>query len=228
MMKDEDKFKERYSLLLDNRQIFLFFFASAVILSLVFLLGLVVGRRMDSSAAVQPASDPLALLDQMSKDEAGDENLTFHEALVGEGHKKARPAAKKQAKPAPPTPAKAKPDAGPVAPVPAKEEQDPPVAKAVAEPPQEQPKPAAAKPAADGTFTLQLSAFQDKMEAKQFMQNLQGNGLKPYMVPAKIPNRGVWYRVRVGSYATWDEALAAKQAFEKKQQIIAYVARIGQ
>jgi len=67
---------------LDNRQVFLLFFASAVILSLVFTLGVVVGKRAERQVVPEPGADPLTLLDQMGgRGEKGDENLSFHEAL---------------------------------------------------------------------------------------------------------------------------------------------------
>ena len=46
-----------------------------------------------------------------------------------------------------------------------------------------------------------------------------------YLVPTTIPGRGVWFRVRLGHYSSWDTALTAKQEFERKQKIIAYVAK---
>ena len=74
-------------------------------------------------------------------------------------------------------------------------------------------------------YTLQLSAFQDKAEAEEFMQKLQANGESPYLVPTQIPERGLWYRVRVGNYQNWEEAVNAKERFEREQQVIAYVAK---
>jgi cell division septation protein DedD len=57
------------------------------------------------------------------------------------------------------------------------------------------------------------------------MDKLRQAGLKPYMTSTTIPGRGVWYRVRLGHFRSWDEALAAKQSFEKQQKLIAYVSR---
>ncbi len=82
-------------------------------------------------------------------------------------------------------------------------------------------------PAGDGKskghFALQLSSFQDKSEAETFAQKFQGE--RPYMVVSEIPGKGTWYRVRVGDYASAKDALAAKQSFEKKHNVIAYVAQ---
>ena len=74
-----------------------------------------------------------------------------------------------------------------------------------------------------GHFALQLSSFQDKNEAEAFAQKFQGE--KPYMVISEIPGKGIWYRVRVGDYATAKDASAAKQSFERKHSVIAYIAQ---
>jgi outer membrane biosynthesis protein TonB len=80
-MKESRQWKDGVELFLDNRQIFLLFFASAVVLSLVFALGVVVGKRTGDNPPTQPATDPLALLDQMGGQEKQEENLTFHDVL---------------------------------------------------------------------------------------------------------------------------------------------------
>jgi septal ring-binding cell division protein DamX len=74
-----------------------------------------------------------------------------------------------------------------------------------------------------GRYALQLSSFQDKSEAETFAQKFEGE--RPYMVVSEIPGKGTWYRVRVGDYASAKDALAAKQSFERKHSVIAYVAQ---
>jgi cell division protein FtsN len=44
-------------------------------------------------------------------------------------------------------------------------------------------------------------------------------------VAADIPGRGVWYRVRVGDFASQKAALDAKSELERKLHIIAYVTK---
>jgi septal ring-binding cell division protein DamX len=72
-------------------------------------------------------------------------------------------------------------------------------------------------------YSLQLSSFQDKSEAETFAQKFEGE--RPYMVVSEIPGKGTWYRVRVGDYASAKDALVAKQSFERKHSVIAYVAQ---
>jgi septal ring-binding cell division protein DamX len=72
-------------------------------------------------------------------------------------------------------------------------------------------------------YALQLSSFQDKGEAEAFAQKFEGE--RPYLVVSDIPGKGTWFRVRVGDYATSKDAVAAKQSFEKKHNVIAYVSQ---
>ena len=74
-------------------------------------------------------------------------------------------------------------------------------------------------------YTLQLSSFRDQLEAELFVKKLARAGVHARVQRTAIPRRGTWYRVRVGQYDSWKEAVAAKSAFEKDQRIIAYVAR---
>ena len=93
--------------------------------------------------------------------------------------------------------------------------------KAVAE--EEAPTPA---PKARKRFTLQVGSFQDKSEADSFFRQLEASKHKPFMVAAEVPGKGQYYRIRVGAYASYEEAIAAKERFEDKEHVIAYVTRL--
>jgi len=247
-MTEERKRIHGVEIFLDNRQVFLLFFASAVVLSLVFTLGVVVGKRAERTTATPPASDPLTMLDQMGGNPV-DDNLTFHEELTGEkaaaradaSASRAEPKSEEQEvkppareNPEPKKPAAALANAKPVKPAkPARQAEKAEKARDPEAPPRQLAKQGEGKaekaegetedPA--GGYTLQLSAFQDRHEAELFMQKLRESKMQPYMVATTIPGRGVWYRVRLGNYTSWDEALSAKQTFERQQKIIAYVAK---
>jgi cell division septation protein DedD len=79
---------------------------------------------------------------------------------------------------------------------------------------------------AAGHFTLQLSAFPEKGDAEEFMRKIQGAGYRPFLVASEIPGKGVFWRVRVGDYATRQAAADAKTEFERKQRMIAYIAKL--
>ena len=75
-------YKDKVEISLDSRQIFYLFFGGSVVVGLVFVLGIVVGRRVEARAHIdraqtQVAVDPLAALDRL----AGGAGLTFQGAL---------------------------------------------------------------------------------------------------------------------------------------------------
>jgi DedD protein len=82
--REPELYKDKIEVSLDGRQIFYLFFGGAVIVGLVFVLGVMVGRRVESRghldrADTQTASDPLAALDRLERTD----NLSFHGVLTG-------------------------------------------------------------------------------------------------------------------------------------------------
>ncbi len=73
-------------------------------------------------------------------------------------------------------------------------------------------------------FTLQMKAFSKQEDADKLAEKLRRNGHDVRVEAAEVRGR-TWHRVRVGVFGNWDDALAAKEAFEKQEQIIAYVVR---
>ena len=223
----------------------------AVIASLVFVLGVMVGKRVESRAHVaqtattSAALDPLAALDKLGRE---GEELAFAGALSGDPEVADAPLGqvdRTMTKPAGDSPedraetakvAAAKAAAARAA-----------AAKAAAKPADKVAKPgdegaeagdegAAAKPEAGSepnkkpakrghTYTLQLSSFQERAEADSFYGQLTAAGYSPYIVEAEVPGRGIWYRVRLGNFESYNDAITAKKDFEAKQKIIAYVTK---
>jgi cell division septation protein DedD len=294
-MRDLDRWKDKVELSLDGRQIFFLFFGSAVGACLIFVLGVLIGKRLEARAlALSPApvEDPLAALDQLGEADDANDGLTFHKALTHDKDKKSTEPMASMPEPKPaiaakPEPGKAdgaradaarvdgakasarvdgnrsdgeKPEAAQAAgakvavrPEAAKPEANKiDGARADAAKPTAKPEVAAAKPAAplpagkpqvvaaaaaaapgakkpdpaSSRFTLQLSAFPEKSDAEEFMKKIQAAGYKPFLVSSEVPGKGLFYRVRVGDYATRQAALDAKGEFERKQRLIAYVAKL--
>jgi cell division septation protein DedD len=247
-------YKDKIEVSLDGRQVFYLFFGGAIIAGLVFVLGVMVGKRVEARAhldhaATTAARDPLAALDRLATD--GPNELSFREALTGgatpasdvdrqiaEIEKTRAQAAgtgavvapvKPEAKPADAAkPAEGKPGDKAAEPKPVEAKVDAkPGAKAdpvpVASPSEVDP-PRPAK--ASGKFTLQLSAFQDKGEAEAFLAEVKADGFEAYLTEASVPDKGTFFRVRLGNYPSYDDAVAAKTEFERKVKKIAYVSRI--
>ncbi|HEX4457455.1 MAG TPA: SPOR domain-containing protein, partial [Polyangia bacterium] len=291
-MRDLDRWKDKVEISLDGRQIFFLFFGSAVAACLIFVVGVLIGKRIEARAlAMQPApiEDPLAALDQLGDADEADEGLTFHKALAARGDKpeKADNKADKAVEPAKPVKVAdksdktspkldgkvadkndksdkadkvaltamtdddldARPEAAPSKPeaVAAKDKDGkvdgdagvtkkkpdakstvaqkplpPTKAQVVQATPAKKPDANKKPDAAQSHFTLQLSAFPDKSDAEEFMHKIQTAGYKPFLVASEIPGKGVFFRVRVGDYASRQSAVDAKAEFERKQRIIAY------
>lgn len=240
-MRDLDRWKDKVELSLDGRQIFFLFFGSAVAACLIFVVGVLLGKRLEARAlALQPApvEDPLAALDQLGDADEADDGLTFHQALAATpAHDKRAEAERRISESAPePKPAARVEARAEAVKEPKKAEPRAPIKAAplvaarpqvVQAAPAHKPDVAAHKPdAAAPHFTLQLSAFPDKSDAEEFMHKIQAAGYKPFLVASEIPGKGVFYRVRVGDFGSRQAAVEAKAAFEKKQRIIAYVAKL--
>ncbi len=257
---ETEHFKDKIEVSLDGRQIFYLFFGGAVIATLVFVLGVMVGRRVESRSVAEagsPQTDPLAALDRLE----GGNALAFPTALRGDdvvlGSVDANLEGRlKLAQDQMATGGPQAQDAAVVATATggkedkSKEDKSKAAAKAKTEiATREKDKAAAAEkrdakqadkgsaeasekeakdvaPKAKRRFTLQVGSFQDKEEADTFFRGLSGSTYKPYMVEADVPGKGKYFRVRVGGYATYDEAVEAKGDFESNQHVIAYVTRL--
>jgi cell division septation protein DedD len=82
--RESELYKDKIEVSLDGRQIFYLFFGGAVIVGMVFVLGVMVGRRVEARGHLDrtdpsAAADPLAALDRLERSD----HLSFHGALTG-------------------------------------------------------------------------------------------------------------------------------------------------
>lgn len=212
-MRDSDRLKEKLEVSLDNRQIFYLMFGSALVACLVFVIGVLVGKKLENRKLMQNppgAADELALIDRDTKLAA--KGLTFHDELIKPDSLSARnmpPEVAEWRNMDQATMGKQGPGGN--------------RANAVAH--AANPPARAAVPKAKNRYTLQVSAFKSKVEADQVMKKLRKSGYRPYLVASNLPRRGLWYRVRLGAYHSWGQAVAAKKKFEEKINMTAYVSR---
>jgi cell division septation protein DedD len=78
--------------------------------------------------------------------------------------------------------------------------------------------PASTEFGSQGTLTLQSAAFPDEAGANDFSTKLIRAGIPAYVVPADLPRKGRWFRVRVGRFTNADDAkkYAAQSRFRAK------------
>ncbi|MBN8468496.1 SPOR domain-containing protein [Corallococcus exiguus] len=117
-MRDAHRMKEKFDVSLDNRQIVSLLIAGIVVMGAVFVLGVVVGKKLSSDAQTAEAPDLLSALDanaQVLNDARQDPPLTFPDELTRKtGSESLPPMPKPAAKPeAPKVAAAAKPEVKP-------------------------------------------------------------------------------------------------------------------
>ncbi|MFN0253172.1 MAG: SPOR domain-containing protein [Kofleriaceae bacterium] len=252
--RESELYKDKVEVSLDGRQIFYLFFGGAVIVGIVFVLGVLVGRRVEARGHVDrahttAAADPLAALDRLE----GAGEMAFRGALTGKEptapvEKKIDQivAAKKQTEPSAAKKDEAKPgdvkgeakidakkdgdakkdearpiekkDAGPVKSGDVKADSAKKTGDKVADGSADKPieKPSESAPKEEKPrYTLQLSSFQDRVEAEAYLAKMKDQGYQAQITQAEVEGKGTFYRVRMGTYRSLDAAVTAKADFEK-------------
>ncbi len=86
------------------------------------------------------------------------------------------------------------------------------------------PPDAALAPAGmDGGFQLQVASFKEPAEADRLVEDLRRRGHRAFRLPANVPERGIWQRVRIGPFRTKFEANKYKTDFERTERITPFV-----
>ncbi len=240
-MREMHKWKDKVELNLDNRQIFFLFFGLSVVGCFVFALGVMVGRRVEVGPGGEVAAlsaDSLSILDGHGEVET---ELSFQQGLKTSNMDDVPPTRDLEAEAAAeaavedaagiPTAAIAQAESAPkAAPKVAKPKPEPKAAKPKPQPSKKTTalassnKTAAADKAGVRKFTLQMKAFAKREQADAFAAELNAKGHSVRVESQEVKGR-LWHRVRAGSFDTWAAGIEAKENFESKEKIIAYVVR---
>jgi cell division septation protein DedD len=234
-MRDDHLIQEKIDLSLERRQVALLAAVALVLLGGVFALGVLVGRQLASAALSGPhpaAAGDLVALDAQ-KDDA---QLPVRQAAPVAAPAPAEPAPRGLTAAANPSPAagqgalgKARADSAddsgrreereakrpaddrvvPPAPKPATIAAPKPPARAASGPPAPPPKQL-------GAFTVQLGASQDRVDAQRLEDRARSAGLRPYLVEVDLGPKGIWYRVRVGAFASREAAERFRKDVERE------------
>jgi cell division septation protein DedD len=78
-------------------------------------------------------------------------------------------------------------------------------------------------PAELGRFTVQIGASQEKDDAVRLASRASGAGLRAYVAEARVPGKGLWYRVRVGAFPDRVSAERYRRDVERELKIAAAV-----
>jgi cell division protein FtsN len=215
--------------------------AVVVILGLTFTLGMLVGRQLarsnlvalgpsPSEAARRGTATPASRRGGIAAETMADrvpestEKLTFYQTLTeplgATGAPRSDPSKPVTVKVSAPEPRPAAPPAPPSTPAPAAPSL-PPAAGAPALPPATKA-PAAAAPAAPNGWTVQVGAFKNRHQADETRQHLAAAGLDASVVSVSAQDGQPRFRVRVGTYRTREEAVAAAQRLRAQKSLTAF------
>jgi len=193
VIKDGRWLREKIELTIDDRQVAALAVGALLLLSGMFALGLMVGLQVARRSAQPAIAGDLAALDEQRA-------LAQRAPVL----KTAAPEPAKKEVPAPP----ATVDVAPARP-------EVPASDGPAALPEAPPDP--------GKFTVQLGASQDRGDAAHLAARAAGAGLKAYVAEARVPGKGIWYRVRVGAFADKESAERFRRDVERELRTSAVV-----
>ena len=75
----------------------------------------------------------------------------------------------------------------------------------------------------EGGYQLQVSSFRTQAEGDTFAGQLRARGHKAYVVEAKVPGRGTWYRVRIGPFTSQHAASSYRAGFEGREHVVPFI-----
>ena len=77
-----------------------------------------------------------------------------------------------------------------------------------------------------GKYTIQISSFQNELEAQQASYKLYSDGFKlAYYMESQIPNKGIWYRVGIGFFKKRESARIFAEMLKKQGKMESYIIR---
>jgi cell division septation protein DedD len=168
----------------------------------IFSLGIVVGQRIEERKLVQKEG-PLAKIpvQPLSKTAqragaSGREDITFYDVI-------AKPPGSEPADPAKENSAGGDKPSG---------------EQGAADRSDDKPAPPPEKISAPAPWTVQVNAFRQEADARNLGQKLTQKGYDAYVVPAEVRDR-IWYRVRVGRFATREEARVLQEELKSKEKL---------
>jgi len=252
--RNAERWRDKIEVRLDNRQVFFLFFGSAVVACMLFVLGVMVGKRIESrgQATSPELQDPLAILDRAHTTVAGvapapAPQLTFPNTLIASAARPAKPVKLASIAPTPkPAPVVAPPK--PIAPAAVAPQPPKPIAavtiapkpiaavapqppKPIAPPaaPKAAPPAPAPKPAAATAVEAPAGRGKFTLHLSTFASAEEAKAFAQhypgaFIVAGDVPGRGMTYRVRYGNFPTYKDATSAKDSFEKQHNVIALVA----
>lgn len=83
--------------------------------------------------------------------------------------------------------------------------------------------PSATLKPSENRYAVQVASFPTKNNAEVLAEKLRKKGYEAYVVSQQIPQRGRWYRVRVGHYADRAEAVSISRQIKRSEKFKPFV-----
>lgn len=74
-------------------------------------------------------------------------------------------------------------------------------------------------------YTIQIAAIKDRPTAEALRDRLKKKGYPVFILRYVIPNRGTWYRVRLGHFTKREAAQEMARQLSRREQLTTYVAK---
>lgn len=74
-----------------------------------------------------------------------------------------------------------------------------------------------------GGYEIQVASFPEAEPADVFVEELRKRGHRAYRQAAYVPDRGLWHRVRIGSFKTKYEAAAYQRKLEAEERLSTFL-----
>ncbi|MFB3148477.1 MAG: SPOR domain-containing protein [Thermodesulfobacteriota bacterium] len=68
-----------------------------------------------------------------------------------------------------------------------------------------------------GRYTVQIGAFQDQSQANRLLNSMKSKGYPVFIKQMESPDNKRWYRVRVGTFSTRDDAISYGDKIKEKE-----------
>ncbi|MDY6853574.1 MAG: SPOR domain-containing protein [Thermodesulfobacteriota bacterium] len=79
---------------------------------------------------------------------------------------------------------------------------------------------------ASGGYTVNLASFNKRQRAERYLAELDKQGIMAFIWSVDLLEKGTWYRVAIGKFLSYKEALTFLGAVEKELEVKPYITRI--
>jgi len=196
----------------------------------VFALGYYTGKEQAGKTA--SSEKPAALPEVVSQYLPRKEDFTFYKTLTEKGEKTVSIDLKPKPKGDDPAPAK-KEGAAPSDDAKQKQQEAPKVlevkpdrpsaVKQLAAKPQVQQAKKEPPSSSKVRYTIQVGSYPERAMAEDAMKTMKKRGYAAFVVATAIPEKGTWYRVRVGSFANKQSAEKLSKELKSKEGVEGFV-----